>query len=119
VVDDVSEKDRQEIHNRISHEVLETDGFPEIIYECMRVTASGGGDRYWAALNGDLTLHGVTRSLPLSARVIINGDSLRALGEFSLKQSDFEIVPVTAAAGTVRVKDELKFTFDIVARKQE
>jgi polyisoprenoid-binding protein YceI len=119
VVDDVSEKDRQEIHNRISHEVLETDGFPEIVYECMRVTASGGGDRYWAALNGDLTLHGVTRSLPLSARVIINGDSLRASGEFSLKQSDFEIVPVTAAAGTVRVKDELKFTFDIVARKQE
>ena len=41
-------------------EVLETDRFPEIVYECSRVSASGSGDRYWVALNGELTLHGVT-----------------------------------------------------------
>jgi len=100
-------------------EVLETDRFPEIAYGCTRAAASGNGDRYWVSLNGELTLHGVTKSLPVSARVVINGSSLRATGEFTVKQSDYEITPVSAAAGAIRVKDELKCTFDIVARKQE
>jgi polyisoprenoid-binding protein YceI len=119
VADDVSEKDRQEIHRKMCEEVLETDRFPEIVYECSRVSASGSGDRYWVALNGELTLHGVTKALPVSARVVINGDSVRATGEFSVRQSDYEITPVSAAAGTVKVKDEVKCSFDIVARKQE
>jgi polyisoprenoid-binding protein YceI len=119
VVDDVSEKDRQEIDRKMRNEVLETDRFPEVLYECSRVSASGSGDRYWVALNGDLTLHGVTRAQPISARVIVNGTSVRATGDFSVRQSDYEITPVSAAAGAVKIKDEVKCTFDIVARKQE
>lgn len=119
VVDDISAKDRQEIHRKMFEEALETDRFPEITYECSRVSASGSGDRFWVALNGELTLHGVTQSLPVSARVGINGDSVRATGEFSVKQTDYEIPPVTAVAGTIKLKDEVKCTFDIVARKQE
>jgi polyisoprenoid-binding protein YceI len=119
VVDDISEKDRQEIHRKMNDEVLETDRFPEIIYECSRVSASGGGDRFWVALNGDLSLHGVTKSQPVSARVVINGGSVRATGEFSVRQKDYEIAPVSAAAGAIRIKDEVKCVFDIVARKQE
>lgn|SRR5579862_6780536 len=119
VTDNISEKDKSEIHHRMFEEVLETDRFPEIVYECSRISASGSGDRYWVALNGDLTLHGVTRALPISARAVINGNSLRASGEFSIKQSDYQIAPVSAAAGAIRLKDEVKCTFDIVARKQE
>jgi hypothetical protein len=33
--------------------------------------------------------------------------------------SDFEIRPVSAAGGTIKLKDELKLSFDIAARKQE
>lgn len=36
-----------------------------------------------------------------------------------MRQSDYKIALVSAASGTIRVKDELKFTFDIAARKQE
>lgn len=119
VIDDISEKDREEIKRRMSDEALETDRFPEIVYESSRVTASGSSDNhYWAALSGDLTLHGVTRTVPVSARVTINGNSLRASGEFTVKQTDFGIALVTAAAGAIRVKDQLKCTFDITARKQ-
>jgi polyisoprenoid-binding protein YceI len=118
VADDVSAKDREEIHMRMRNNVLESDRYPEIVYESSRITASGTGDRYWAALVGNLTLHGVTKNLSISARVAVNGDSLRASGEFSLKQSDFGIALVSAAGGTIRVKDELKFTFDIKAGKQ-
>jgi len=118
VADDVSDKDRQDINHRMHTEVLEKESFPEIVYECTRVKTSGSADRYWAALNGELTLHGVTHPMPVSARVVIDGDSLRAWGEFTVRQSEYEIAPVSAAGGAIRVKDELKCTFDIVARKQ-
>lgn len=119
VTDDISEKDKSEIHRKMYNEVLETDRFPEIVYECSRISASGSGDRYWVALNGELKLHGVTRAMPISARAVINGSSLRASGEFSIKQSEYQISPVSAAAGAIRLKDEVKCTFDIVARRQE
>jgi polyisoprenoid-binding protein YceI len=118
-IEGVSDKDRDEINRRMRQEVLETDDYPEIVYECAGVTASGTGDRYWVALKGELTLHGTTKSMPVSARVTINGDSLRASGDFPLRQSDFGIAPVSAAAGTIRVKDEIHCTFDILARRQE
>jgi polyisoprenoid-binding protein YceI len=119
VIDDISAKDREEIHRRIRQEVLDTKSFPEILYECSKVTGSGGGNRYWVALKGELAMRGITRPLPVSARVSLNENSLRATGEFALRQSDFQIPHVTAAAGTIRVKDEVKCTFDILARRQE
>jgi len=119
VIDDISEKDRREIHRQMYDEVLETDRFPEILYECSQATASGGGDRYWVVLQGELTLRGMTRTLPVSARVVITGDSLRASGEFSVRQSDYEIALVKVAGGAIKLKDEVKCTFDIMARKQE
>jgi polyisoprenoid-binding protein YceI len=117
--DDISENDRQEIQRRMQSDVLETESFPEIVYECNRVSASGNSNRYWAALNGTLTLHGVTQPLPVSARVVLNGNSLRASGEFTVRQSAFGIKPASVAAGAIRIKDEIKCTFDIVAQKQE
>jgi polyisoprenoid-binding protein YceI len=120
VTDDISAKDRQEIESRMHDEVLDTDGFPEIIYECSRASSiqTIGEGLYLVALNGELALHGVTHNQPVSARATVKGDIVRAAGEFSLRQSDYEIRPVSAAGGTVKLKDELKLSFDIFARKQ-
>ena len=118
VIDDISDKDRREIHRQMYDEVLEVDRFPDILYDCSRVTLSGAGDRYWAALSGELTLHGETHPLAISARVILTGDILRASGEFSVRQKEFGIAPVTVAGGAIKLKDEIKCRFDIVARKQ-
>ena len=119
VIDDISEKDRHEIQRQMFGDVLETKYYPEILFECSQATANGTGDRYWVALNGELTLHGETHTLPVSVRVVITGDSLRASGEFSVRQSDYGIVPVKVAGGAIKLKDEVKCTFDIQARKRE
>ncbi len=121
VTDDISNKDREEIERRMHDEVLETESYPEIIYECPRTLSMQkiGEGLYSVALSGELTLHGVTHSQPVQARVTLKGDVLRAAGEFSIRQSDYEIRPVSAAGGTVKLKDELKLSFDISARKQE
>jgi polyisoprenoid-binding protein YceI len=119
VTDDISAKDQEEINHRMHGEVLESDSYPEIVYECARVSASKTGDgQYWAALNGELTLRGVKRTQPVSARISVNGATLRAAGDFSIRQSDYEIRPVSALGGTIKLKDELKLSFDISARQQ-
>ena len=118
VTDKISDKDRREIHRQMFNDVLESDRFPVIVYECSQVSANGTGNRFWATLNGQLTLHGVTQPVPVSARVILNDGSLRVSGEFPVRQSNYDIRPVSAAAGTIKLKDELKLTFDILARKQ-
>jgi polyisoprenoid-binding protein YceI len=119
VQDQVSEKDRQEIERTMKEEVLEVKRFSEIHFISTRVTGSQLGETLFATkIEGELSLHGVTREVVLSAQVVPDGDTLRAYGEFSLRQSDFNIKLVSVAAGALKVKDELKLSFDFVARKQ-
>ena len=68
-------------------------------------------------LSGELTLHGVTRQQPVAVRLFVTGDIVRAQGEATVRQSDYGIRPITVAGGMLKVKDELKLTFDIVARQ--
>jgi polyisoprenoid-binding protein YceI len=73
-------------------DVLEVSRYPEIVYECSRFSASKIAEgQYQLTLNGDLTLHGITRNQPVSTRVTVSGDTLVGFGDFSLDQSDYEI----------------------------
>ena len=119
VLDDVKEKDRIEIERMMRDEVLEVSKYPEIVFESTNVTASRVAEgRYRARVIGNLTMHGVTgRNLWVSAEVTMSDGALRAQGEFSLKQTDYKIRPISVAGGTLKVKNELKFKFDITARK--
>jgi polyisoprenoid-binding protein YceI len=119
VTDDVSQKDRSDIENRMNQDVLETSSYPEIVFESSSVVANKLGDeRYATNVTGNLTLHGITRQEKISAQVSVTGDVLRAYGEFTLRQSDYGIKLVSVAGGTLKVKDEVKITFDFTARKQ-
>ena len=119
VTDDVSDKDRREIEREMQEKVLESARYPEIVYACTGVSVDNPANgQYSIKLRGNLTLHGVTHSLTIPARVAVTGDMLRAFGDFSLRQSDYNIKPVSAIGGGLKVKDEVKFSFDIVARKQ-
>jgi polyisoprenoid-binding protein YceI len=120
VRDDISDKDRREIERAMQQEILETPTYPEIVYECSNIAATKAGDgNYSVTLRGDLTLHGVTRPQTVPARVALNGDSLRAFGNFSLLQTDYDLKLASVAGGALKVKDELKFSFNILARKKE
>jgi len=120
VQDDISDKDLHEIERLMKQEVLETAKFPEIVYDAPSITVTKMADTlYSAALNGNLTLHGVTRNQSIVVRVALFGAMLRASGDFSLNQTDYNIKLVSVAGGALKLKDELKFSFEIVARKQE
>jgi polyisoprenoid-binding protein YceI len=120
VQDDISDKDLREIERLMKEEVLETAKFPEIVYDAPSIAVTRMADAlYSAALDGNLTLHGVTRRQPITVRVALFGTLLRASGDFSLDQTDYNIKLVSVAGGALKLKDELKFSFEIVARKQE
>lgn len=116
VTDKVSANDRQKIEGTMRDEVLEVGKYPEIIFKSTSVSATKTGDgQYQAKIAGDLILHGVTRPLTITAQLEFGDAVLRARGGFTLKQSSYEIKPVSVAGGTVKVKDELRFSFEIVA----
>ena len=120
VVADVPEKDRPEVERTMHKEVLESDRFADIIYECGKMSVNKTGDNlYFAWLNGVLSLHGVSRAQVLPAQVTLDDGVLKASGMFNVRQSDYRIKLVSAAGGTIKVKDELRLNFAIVARKQD
>jgi hypothetical protein len=43
----------------------------------------------------------------------LTGNDLRAMGEFSIDRSDFNVKATSAFHGMVRVRNKVKFTFDI------
>jgi len=119
VLDDISDKDRREIEQMMNEQVLESAKYPDIVYGAPTAIISRiEGTLYSVTLNGALSFHGVTRNQSVSARIAVFDEMLRASGEFTLNQSDYGIKPVSVAGGALKVKDELKFSFEMVARKQ-
>ena len=93
-------------------EVLHPDRYPLITFVSTTVTPAGDG----LEVDGRLTIVGQTRDVAVVVQVEAAGDTLRATGSFSVKQSDFGIRPYRGGpAGTVRVADRVEFTVAAVA----
>ena len=116
VQNEISDKDRREMQRVMREEVLEADKYPEIVFESTAVATNAGGR---IEIEGNLTLHGVTRRERLAAQVAVTGDLLRAFGDFTIRQTDYRIKLASVAGGALKLKDELKFNFDFVARRTE
>ena len=97
--------------------VLDAAQFPDITFTSTGVgpVTSTSGDGESREVFGNLRLHGVERPLRVPVQIRAEGAVLRVRGEVTVRQTDFGITPVTAAGGTVRVKDEVKISFEIVA----
>jgi polyisoprenoid-binding protein YceI len=118
LVSESSDKDRHEIERAMRDEVLEIARYPEIIFMSKSITANRmTEDKYQVRIIGSLSLHGLTREQLIDAQVNVNEAGLRAQGEFTLRQSDYNIKPVSALGGTLKVKDDLRLSFDIIARQ--
>lgn len=112
-----SEEDKKKIYNSMHSEVLESAKYQKINFKSTSVSdLKKTGDGYSFTLNGDLTLHGVTKRIAVPVSATITPQQLRAIGKYTLRQSDFGIKPYSAAGGTVKVKNEVVVNFNIVAK---
>ena len=108
---------KQIINKELDELVLESAKYPEITFESTDVQGNLNGGQIDVKIGGNLSLHGVTRRVVIPARVTVSGDTLRAQGEFEINRKDFKVNATNAFHGSVRIKHELKFTFDIVGER--
>lgn len=120
VLDEMKRDDRTKLEQEMYEKVLEVSRFPTAVFSSNQITVQKlGNDLLLAHVNGDLSFHGTTQGHSFDARVSNMGTMLRISGEFPLRQSDYAIRPFSFAGGALRLKDDLKFSFELVARKQE
>jgi polyisoprenoid-binding protein YceI len=102
----------------LSDRVLDVEKYPKITFRSGKISVTQRSERLTLRVDGELTLHGITRPLTVPVDATLTSSGLTATGRVTVRQTDFGIRPVTAGAGTVRVKDEVEIVFSIVARRQ-
>ena len=118
LLEDASDDTHREIAAALRDALLETDRYPQIAFRGRSVTVRKNEDgSFDVKLAGDLDLHGVRRTIIIPARVTMTPEGLRATGAIELRQSDFKIKPYTFAKGTVKVRDVVALSFDVVGRR--
>jgi polyisoprenoid-binding protein YceI len=119
VLDEMRRDDRAKLEQLMREDVLDIADFPDVLFKSKQISVEKVSvGVLQAKVSGDLTLHGSTQSHSFEARVMVMGTMLRVSGDFSIRQSDYGIKPVSFAAGALRLKDELKFNFELVARQE-
>ena len=99
--------------NMLSERVLDGEKYPQI-----RITGTGpmmaGGMQELAV---KVEMLGRVIDLEVPTTVTVDGDQLRATGEFELNHADLGMQPFTALAGALQVGEKLSFTYDVTARR--
>src|SRR4029453_3465926 len=106
------------INTELREIVFHPDRYPDITFQSTNVSAkpaNAGG--YDVKIHGNLTLHGATKPVTMPAHVTLQGNELRAVGEFNVDRDDFSVKATSAFHGLVRVRDTVKIMFDIVAHR--
>jgi polyisoprenoid-binding protein YceI len=114
-----TDQQKQIIDKELREIVLQPEQYPDIVFRSRQVAVkkTAPTDQYDLDITGDLTLHGVTRQITIPTKVTLTGSDLRAVGEFSIDRGDFNIKATSAFHGLVRVRDKVKFNFDIVGHQ--
>lgn len=93
--------------------VLQATQFPFALIRVRSVSALAAD----MLLALDITLHGVTRSFSVPARIDTERKGLHVTGELALAQSSFGITPLSILGGAIQVQDRVELRFDLRAHE--
>jgi polyisoprenoid-binding protein YceI len=100
--------DKQMRDNRLRRQGIETDTFKTSTFSLTSPVAlpenALTGAPVDVTLHGDLTLHGVTKTIDIPAKAQLNGSVIQVLGSLSFPFSDYDIV-APSIGGFVTVQD--------------
>lgn len=100
--------------------VLDVARFPTIRFRSRSVAGSQlSPGVYDLKVTGEISLRGRTKLITVPLKVEIRGNTVTARGKTILKQTDFGIEPISAGGGLVKVEDELRVEFEILARGEQ
>lgn len=119
VTDDMKDTDRYEIERVMKDEVLRAAQHPIIEFKSSSIRPHQTMEKHYRLeVTGELSLSGHRTSHSFETTIVMGTDSLRANGQFQVKQSDYKIPPISAAAGLIKVHDQVKLHFYLVAQKE-
>jgi polyisoprenoid-binding protein YceI len=110
--------DKQMRDNRLRSQGIETDTFKTSTFTLTQpVTLPAGattGSAVDVTLHGDLTLHGVTKTVDIPAKAQLSGNLIQAQGSLSFPFSDYNIVaPNIGGFVTVQDNGTLEFLVNL------
>jgi polyisoprenoid-binding protein YceI len=113
----VPEKDRKEIQATMQgSKVLNIKEFPKIMFHSTGVSnAAKAGEDF--TLTGKLDLHGVVKEITFPVHIQLRNNLLQVTGMADIAQTDFAIKPIKLALGTIRLKDQIRVRFEILAER--
>lgn len=99
--------------------VLDVARFPTIRFRSSNIAGTQVSPGvYDLKVTGEMLLRRGSKIITLPLKAEFRGNSLIATGKTTLKQTDFGIEPISAGAGFVKVEDELRVEFEIIARAE-
>jgi polyisoprenoid-binding protein YceI len=110
--------DKQMRDNRLRTQGIETDTFTTSTFSLTQAVALPAGATSGAAadvtLHGDLTLHGVTKTVDIPAKTQLNGNLIQVVGSLTFPFSDYGIVaPSIGNFVTVQDNGTLEFLVNL------
>ena len=100
--------------NMLSERVLDGDKYPQIRVAGTGPTTGSGMQE----LAVEIEMLGRVIDLKVPTTVTIEGDQLRATGEFELNHADLGMQPFSVMAGALQVGEKLSFSYSIEAHRE-
>jgi polyisoprenoid-binding protein YceI len=108
----LSDKDRAKIQTTMeSADQMDIETYPTMEFHSTKMVEEKENSY---VLNGDLTIHGVTKTVSFPLAVQREGENFRGKASIPFKQSDFGITPYGLMFGMIRVQDEATLYVDIL-----
>jgi polyisoprenoid-binding protein YceI len=109
----VPEADRKKVtENMLAEGQLDAKKFPTVRFVSKALKSAQEGK---LIISGELTLHGVTKSITLPVTVSTADGATTGEGKVRLRLSEYGIAPYSAALGMVKNKDEVELVLRLVA----
>jgi polyisoprenoid-binding protein YceI len=113
--------DKSQRDNRLRNEGLQTDAFPTATFKLTQPVgvpaAAIAGTASDVTLTGDLTIHGVTKSVQIPAQVQLSNGTIQVAGSISFPLSDYQIVAPNIGGVIVSIADDGAMEFLVVFAK--
>jgi polyisoprenoid-binding protein YceI len=100
--------------NMLGASLLDGARFPEVVLRSQSVERGSEG----LLAKVSVEIRGLTRTITVPMRYESRGNEIRVQGQFALKQTDLGLTPFSFLGGALRVEDEMRVKFSIVARRE-
>lgn len=99
-----------------TYKALKSSTYKTISFQLIEVkeTLSKGNGKFTAKADGDLTISGVKKRIPLEFTLNIEGNKITLTGEKKIKMTDFKIDPPKALLGTITTGNDITIKFSTI-----